>query len=206
MKKIRLLIATTNPGKLEEITTFLSDVPITPVSLTDLDIKNSVKETGKTFEENAVKKARYYAKKSGLPTLADDGGFEIDALGGEPGIQSHRWVRGDRESTDDELIRYTMKRLKGVPLPQRGAQLRLVLALCIRGQVYTTEAHIRGVIPLQPSPNRTEGFPYRSILYLPELSKFYNAQDFTAEENDVFNHRKRAIEELKPVIRKLLVP
>lgn len=155
MKK--LLIATTNPGKLHEIQQFLSEVPITCVSLKDMGITEYPKETGKTFEENAILKAEYYAKISGLPTIADDGRFEIDALGGEPGVKSHRWIHGDREDSDEELIAYTIKRMKGIPLPDRGAQLRAVIAFSLPGgETKTTTASIRGVIPLQPVFHYTE--------------------------------------------------
>src|SRR3989344_7519292 len=126
---MKLLIATTNPGKLVELSRFLADIPMSLVSLKDLDITDTVEETGKTFEENAILKAKYFCKKSGLPTLADDGGFEIDALGGEPGVKSHRWIHQDREDTDEELIAYTLEKMRGLPRAQRGAQLRLVLAL-----------------------------------------------------------------------------
>lgn len=203
MKK--LLIATTNPGKLTEIKRFLGDLPIELVDLKDFGITDIVEETGKTFEENAILKAKYYCQKSGLPTLADDGGFEIDVLDGEPGVKSHRWIHRDREDGDEELIQYTLERLRGVPLEERGAQLRVVLALVIGEQVFTAEAKIRGILPLQPSPHCTPGFPYRSLLYLPDLGKFYNTEYLTPEENEVYNHRKRAVEELKPVLRQYLV-
>jgi len=194
---MKLLIATTNPGKLEEIKRFLSDVPVEFVSLKDVGIIDNVEETGKTFEENAILKAKHYTKESGLMTLADDGGFEIDALGGEPGIKSHRWVHGDRESTDEELIAYTFERMKG--LSNRGAQLRLVLALVKpNGEVVATaEEKIRGVVPLEPSAVRHEGFPYRSILFLPELGKFYDHMSFTPDETERYNHRKKALEKIK---------
>lgn len=203
MKK--LLISTTNPGKFEEIKKFLSDLPLELVGFKDLGIIDTVEETGKTFEENAVLKAKFYAAKSGLPTLADDGGFEIDALGGEPGVKSHRWIGKDREDEDEDLIAYTIKRLNGVSLEKRGAQLRVVIALAFpNGKVHTAEAKIRGIIPIKPSDTRVKGFPYRSLLYLSKLSKFYNSDDLTSEENDAYNHRKRAIEELKPIIQRYL--
>jgi XTP/dITP diphosphohydrolase len=202
---MKLLIATRNPGKLDEVKRFLSDLPIELVGLADIGVIEKVEETGKSFEENAILKARFYARLSRLPTLADDGGFEIDALDGQPGVQSHRWVNKERESTDEELIRYTLKEMKGVPLRDRGAKLRLVIALAIGKKLFTSTAEIRGVIPLKPSTSRTVGFPYRSLLYLPQLSKFYNTDDLTPEENDAFNHRKRAIEKLKPLIRKYLI-
>lgn len=203
MKK--LLIATTNPGKLEEIRTFLSDLPLELVSLKDAGVTDTVEETGKTFEENAILKAKAYAEISGFVTLADDGGFEIDALHGEPGVTSHRWVHADRDSTDEELIAYTFKRMKDVPEGKRGARLTLVLALVQPGNpvVMTAEESIRGVVPLAPSTVRREGFPYRSLLYLPELGKFYDHVSFTPEETQRYNHRKKALEKLKPFLATL---
>ncbi len=201
MKK--LLIATTNPGKLEEITSFLIDLPVTLVSLKDITIKEKPEENGKTFEDNAILKAQFYADRSGLPTIADDGGLEIDVLGGEPGVKSHRWIHDDREDEDEELIQYAIKRLFGVLLEKRGAQLYAFVAFALpKGKVRTAEGIIRGVIPIQPSDTRIAGFPYRSLLYLPKLFKFYNSDQLTTEENDAYNHRKKALEELKPVIKK----
>ncbi|MCL4359778.1 non-canonical purine NTP pyrophosphatase [Patescibacteria group bacterium] len=201
----QLLIATTNPGKLAEIKEFLSDMPIELMSLDDKNIIDRPEETGKTFEENAVLKAKFYADKSGLPTIADDGGFEIDALGGEPGVKSHRWIHGDREDEDEELIAYTMERLKGVPLQNRGAKLRVVIAFSTPGgKMHTAEASVCGIIPLTPSAARIAGYPYRSLLYLPRFNKFYNHDDLTPEENESINHRKKALEELKPFIRAAL--
>ncbi len=203
MKK--LLIATTNPGKLDEIRLFLSDLPVEFVGLSDVGITTNVEETGKTFEENAVLKAQYYADRSGLATVADDGGFEIDALGGAPGVKSHRWIHGDREDTDEELIAYTFEKMAAVADGKRGAQLRAVLALVFpEGRVYTATAAIRGIIPHKPADARTAGFPYRSILFLPQVNKFYNHDLLTPEENHRFNHRRQALEELKPIIRNWL--
>lgn len=199
MKK--LLISTTNPGKFEEIKKFLSDLPLKLVGFKDLGIIDTVEETGKTFEENAVLKAKFYAAKSGLPTLADDGGFEIDALGGEPGVKSHRWIHGDREDSDEELIAYAIKRLEGVPLPRRGAQLRVVIALAAPGgEVKTAQGVVRGIIPLKPSMHRVHGYPYRSLLYIPTLVKFYFNEFLTSDEILAYNHRRRALEELKRYI------
>lgn len=204
MKK--LLIATTNPGKFAEIFRFLGGLPIKLVSLKDVGISDVVEETGSTFEENAIIKAKYYMQKSGLPTLADDGGFEIDALGGEPGVKSHRWIHGDREDTDEELIQYTLEKLKNIPLARRGAQLRLVLALALsKGRVITAEESTRGVVAEQASEHRTSGFPYRSLLFLSEIGKYYDHDLLTPEETERFNHRKRALDRLKPILRNALM-
>lgn len=199
MKEI--LVATTNPGKLGEIKKYLSDLPITLVGLKEAGITDKAEETGKTFEENAILKATYYAEKSGLPAIGDDGGLEVEALGGEPGVKSHRWIHGDREDTDEELIAYTIEQMKDVPEGKRNAQLRAVLALVLpSGEVFTAEAATKGVIPLQAGTHRTEGFPYRSLLFIPEINKFYDHSLLTEEENDRYNHRKQALEKLKPVI------
>lgn len=204
MKK--LLIATTNPGKLAEIKRFLGDLPVELVGLKDVGITETVDETGKTFEENAILKAKYYCQKSGLPTLADDGGFEIDALGGQPGVKSHRWIHQDREDTDDELIAYTLEKMKGLPRAQRGAQLLLVLALVFPdGSVTTVEEQTRGIVAEQPSQHRTNGFPYRSLLFLPEINKYYDHDLLTPEETERFNHRKRALDKLKPILKRLVI-
>ena len=203
---MKLLVATTNPGKLAEIRRFLTDIPVELVSLKDVGIADSVEETGKTFEENAILKAKFYAQKSGLPTLADDGGFEIDVLGGEPGVKSHRWIDSTRENSDEELIAYTIKRMKDIPEDKRGAQLRLVLALVLPdGQLFTSEASVRGIVPVNPTGTHIEGFPFRSLLYLPQIQKYYNQDELTDKENETYNHRKRALEKLKPIIKKFIV-
>lgn len=201
----KLLVATTNPGKLGELKSFLSDIPLELVSLSDVGITEYPKETGATFKENAILKAEYYAKKSGLPTLADDGGIEIDSLGGEPGVKSHRWIHQDQDDGDEELITYTLERMKDIPLAQRGAQLHLVLAIALPiGEIHTSEGLIRGIIPFTASTHRWKGFPYRSLLFLPDLNKFYNHDELTEEENTTYNHRRKAVEDLKPLIKDLV--
>lgn len=201
----KLLIATTNPGKLQEIRKYLSDLPLELVGLKDVHINTHPKETGESFEENAVLKAQYYAKLSGLPTIADDGGFEIDALGGKPGVKSHRWIHGDRDDIDEELIEHTLKKMKGLPQAERGAQLRLVIAFVIPGEApHTSEDRIRGVVPERASDKRFAGFPYRSLLFISEIGKYYNDAELTESENEAYNHRGRALEKLKPIIRKEL--
>ncbi len=202
---MKLLIATTNPGKLAEIKRFLSDASLELVSLQDLGIADVVEETGNTFEENAILKAKFYSALSGLPTLADDGGFEIDALSGEPGVKSHRWIDQSKDSTDEDLIAYTIERMKNIPEDKRTAQLRLVLALVLPiGKQYLAEEKIRGIVPVHPNGKRKVGFPFRSLLFLPEIHKYYNHDELTEEENTRYNHRKKALEKLKPMLKELL--
>lgn len=200
----KLLLATTNQAKLAEIRTFLSDSQFELITLSDCGITEQAPEQGVTFEENALSKARFYSKKSNMPALADDGGLEIDALNGEPGVSSHRWVSKTHEDDDETLITHVFERMKDIPEGKRGAQMRLVLALVTSdGKEFTTEGVIRGVITKEPSSHRTPGFPYRSVLFLPEIGKYYNKEELTEEETEHYNHRKYAVEKMKPIIRKI---
>lgn len=203
MKK--LLIATSNPGKYAEIKEYLSDLPIILIGLDDIRVNGRPDETGTTFEENAILKAKFYCKLTGLPTIGDDGGLEIDILHGEPGIKSHRWIHGEKDNSDTDLIQYTIQKLKGIPRVKRGTQLRAVDALVLPdGQTFTAEAVTRGIIAETPSIHYTKGYPYRSLLYLPEINKYYNEHELTAAENEAYNHRRKAILKLKPIIFKFL--
>ncbi len=198
MKK--LLIATTNPAKRAEIKRFLSDIPFELVSLKDLGITQNYEEKGATFEENSRGKAVFYAKLSNLPTIADDGGLEIDALGGKPGVYSKRWI-GRENATTQEYIDFVLEQMKNVPEGKRGAQLRTVIALALpNGEIYTQEGIARGIIPTESSDYREDGFPYRSLLFIPAINKFYNHQEMTREEEEKYNHRKKALAELKKYI------
>ena len=217
MKK--LLIATSNPGKLTEIKFFLKDLPLKLVSLSDLGIKEKVDENGKTFEENAAKKAKFYCQISGLPTIADDGGLEIDYLHGEPGIKSRRWIDG-KEASDKELINYTLEKLKGLPKVKRGAQLRVYLALALPASpaggpdgkvysrkrknnaiVYISEGKIRGIISEKIFHILTPGFPFRSLLYIPAIGKYYHHKNLTEAENLKYNHRGIALKVIKRILK-----
>jgi XTP/dITP diphosphohydrolase len=186
----RLLLATTNPAKQRELSRLLADLPIELVGPNALGTPPRVEETGATFEENARIKAHAYADWSGLAALADDGGLEIDALGGEPGVRSARWL--GREASDEELIAATLRRMHGLPPERRGAALRLVVALVLPdGREVLGEGVIRGVIAEQATNGRERGFPFRSVFYLPSLGKYY--LDLTGEEHERINHRRAAL-------------
>jgi len=189
----RLLIATNNPGKVKEYKELLKDLPLKLISLKDLGIKNKVNESGKTFEENAIKKAKFYSRLTGLATLADDGGLEINCLNGEPGVKSHRWP--GQEATDQELIDYTLKKLKGVPWNKRRAQFRVIIALAIPGkEVLISEGKLRGVILAKPRGKLIPGYPFRPIFYLPKYGKSFAELSFKEEVK--IGHRVKAIQKL----------
>lgn len=201
----KLLLATNNPAKIQEIKRFLIDVPVELLTLKDVGITEQAPEDGRTFEENARSKAEFYMKRSNLPSLADDGGIEIDFLNGEPGVDSHRWISKDKDDEDEVLIAEVFKRLDGVPKERRGAQMRVVLLLALPdGRTFTTEGVQRGIIADEPGPHRTHGFPFRSVFFIPELNKYYDHSVMTEQENEEYNHRKKALEKLKPIIKQFV--
>ncbi len=198
----KLLIATTNPAKFRELSTYLADLNLELLSLKDMPNVQPVAETGKTFEENAFVKARGYHAQTKLPTLADDGGLEIDALGGEPGVHSHRWVDPTREATDEELITHTLKCMKDIPTHDRAARFKVVIAFCNKGACETATGTIEGRVADQAAPTWEKGFPYRALIFVQKFAKLY--KDLTAAEHEEINHRRAALEKLKPAIKKAL--
>ena len=126
----QLLIATGNSGKMREYTGLLQGIPFELVSLRDLGITHEVEETGDTFEENAWLKASEYAAISGLLTLADDSGLEVDALSGEPGVRSARYG-GDACTSDQDRLQLLLKNMQDVPWEERGAKFRCVISIVL---------------------------------------------------------------------------
>ena len=199
----KLLIATKNKGKINELREFLSDLPVELVSLLDVDITSDVEENGKNYEENSQKKALFYSKLANLPAIADDSGLEIAALGGAPGIKSRRWVGHD--ATDEELIEHLKKIAKELPEDNRDALFRSVVSFALPdGKVFSVEGVINGIIAREPEMSLLEGYPYRSFFYLPEIQKFYHESDLSPEEMKRYNHRYIAIQKLKPILEEEL--
>src|SRR3989344_8908543 len=126
MAKIsKIILATHNEGKILEYKVLAENYPFEFTTLADLAIEAEPEEDGKTFEENARKKAEFYSWFSDLPVLAEDGGIEIDYLNGEPGVYSRRWP--GHKATDQELIDLSLEKLRGVPREKCGAQFRAVM-------------------------------------------------------------------------------
>src|SRR5260370_12703616 len=127
----RLLIATTNPAKVAEYRLILRDlgIELELVSLADVRISEAPEETGATFAENALIKAHFYFERARIATLADDGGLEIEALGGEPGVRSHRWLGSGRDDSDEALVAEVILRMKTVEPSRRAALIRTTLAV-----------------------------------------------------------------------------
>lgn len=198
-----LLVATRNQGKLKEISRFLSDLPIRMLSLTDIGIDEDFEEKGKNYKENSRNKAIFYANKSGLPTVSDDGGIEIAALGGAPGVKSRRWI--GRNSTDERIIKHMEKIAKQLPENKRLACFKTIVSFALpTGKVWSSYGEVKGIIARRPYLKLLRGYPYRSFFYLPTIKKYYHESDLTEEEEKLFNHRYKAIQKLKPIIAKEL--
>ncbi|RLC34948.1 MAG: non-canonical purine NTP pyrophosphatase [Candidatus Nealsonbacteria bacterium] len=197
IKNLKLLIATHNTGKLLEYEEIFKNIglKIKLVSLKDLGVTQKLEETGNTFEENAIQKAKFYYNLAKMPTLADDSGLEIDYLNGEPGIKSRRW--SGYEASDEEMIQIALDKLTGVSREQRGAQLRAVVALIFPGdeKAHTFEGVLRGSIAEKPISERIAGYPFRSI-FVPEHQQKYLG------ELSLVAHRMQAIENALPVLLK----
>ncbi|MDO8561151.1 MAG: non-canonical purine NTP pyrophosphatase [bacterium] len=200
MKKI--LIATKNPGKIQEYMELLKGEPFEFVTLNDIKITMSIDEDGETMEENAVKKAVHYAYFSNLPALADDGGIEIEALNGEPGVKTRRWP--GYEATDEELVDMALEKMKGVPWEKRKARFRVLVAFAIPNEenVWVREGVKEGYITETATPI-VRGYPFRSIFWFPETKKMW-AEHTPEEEDKLVLHRKQAVEQLLPIIKKEL--
>lgn len=203
MSREGLLIATTNKGKLGEFKEFLSDLPLDLVSLTDVGIDQDFEENGATYAENSEGKARFYAELSGLPALSDDGGIEIDALNGEPGIHSRRWVGED--STDEKIVEKMRQVSRDLPDDNRNAAFRTVISIAFpSGEIIQEEGVVDGIIAQKPLEKLLQGYPYRSFFFLPEIGKYYHEADLSPEEEKLYNHRYKAVTKLKPRLKEKL--
>jgi XTP/dITP diphosphohydrolase len=225
----KLLIATGNPGKMREFADLLADLPFELVSLRDLGITHEVDETGETFSENAWLKASEYAVISGLLTLADDSGLEVDALSGEPGVRSARYG-GDSCHSDQDRVEFLLKNMEDVPWEERGAKFRCVIAMALpdptksplthlyeRGRqfppfrkggleedfgatlVTRAEGFVAGMIQYQAQGD--DGFGYDPVFYLPEYDK--TAAQLPTDIKNRISHRAHAAKQAAETLKKL---
>jgi XTP/dITP diphosphohydrolase len=182
----KLLIATNNKGKLAEYLELLKDLPFELTWPEKEGLKLKVEEKTGSYRENAIAKAVTWAKATGLITLADDSGLEVDALGGAPGPVSARY--GGLE-TDRERYELLLKKMEGIPWPQRTARFRCVIAIAYPdGEVHTFEGVMEGLIALEPKGEH--GFGYDPVFFLPELGK--TVAQLTLEEKNRLSHRAQA--------------
>ena len=206
--KHKILVATTNPGKLEELTQLLGELNerIQWKSLADFPGVSEVVEDGSTFARNAQKKALGYAKTTGLWTLADDSGLVIDALDGRPGVYSARFAADECDATDRKTLdkanyQKVLALLKDVPPPARAA--RFICHLCLADEkeiLLEATGSVEGMIHENPLGSR--GFGYDPIFYIPSLDK--TAAQLDNREKNQVSHRGNAIRNFKPLLKNLL--
>ncbi len=203
--KRKILVATTNPGKVAELRAML-DPNIEWVGLSDFDEIAEVEEDGVTFAENARKKAAGYAKQTGIWTIADDSGLLIDALDGAPGVKSARFSgappkKSNRTLLDRKNMAKVLKLLKGVPAEKRTARFVCCLCLASPGKILIeTEGTLEGFIAEEPIGEA--GFGYDPIFFVPSLNK--TTAQLTREEKNAISHRGEAIRKLKPLLKQFL--
>jgi XTP/dITP diphosphohydrolase len=200
----QILVATTNPAKLAEYRLLLREFALEVVSLAEAGLHGHPEESGATFAANALLKARFYFERAEMPVIADDGGLEVDALGGEPGVRSHRWLGGG-ENSDAALVAEVIRRMEGVEDSRRSGRIRAAAALIWRegGEVRerVAEAAIEGAIARRAWPQMRPGFPYRAVLYLPERRRYLG--ELGDEEEARISQRRKAILALASDLRRI---
>ena len=187
-----ILIATTNAGKLREIRRILYDTPFSLRTLDDVPHVPIPEETGATFAENARQKALHYAGATGMLTMAEDSGFEVDALNGEPGIYSARYLRED--ATYDERFADIYRRARESRSADRSARFVCALAVAHRGDVvFETTATVEGLLAEKPAgPN---GFGYDPIFWYPDYGRTFG--EVSDDEKTAVSHRGQAMRALR---------
>jgi len=184
---MRLLVATNNPGKVREYRDLLAGLNVELYGLADLSTTTEVDETGQTFEENARIKATVYSRMSGLLTLADDSGLEVEALGQAPGVYSARYA--GKGATDADRYRKLLAALDGTPWEKRAARFRCVVALAWPdGHMETFQGQCEGVIAFEPKG--TNGFGFDPVFYMPEHN--CTMAELPEETKNQVSHRARA--------------
>jgi len=190
----KLLIATSNKHKIDEISKILTDVGISVLSINDFSNHPQVIEDRDTLAGNARKKAVEFAEYFDLPALADDTGLEVDALNGAPGVFSARYA--GENAGYDENVNKLLQELKAVPPNLRTARFRTVMALAIGRQVFTVEGLCEGIITRNRRGDK--GFGYDPVFFVPELNKTF--AEMTLEEKNRTSHRGRALEKLRTLL------
>ena len=196
-----LLLATNNQAKVREYRSLLQNLPYTVTTPSDCGIAIVVDEVGESMEENARLKAMAFASKSGLLSLADDSGLEVDVLGGEPGPLSARYA--GEGASDRDRGNYLLARLNGVPWEKRTARFRCAIALASpdgRAQLFTGKC--RGLITLEPRGE--QGFGYDPVFYLPELDK--TMAELPMEIKNQISHRGQAARKAYRALERAMEP
>jgi XTP/dITP diphosphohydrolase len=194
----KLLLATSNPGKIKEYRSLLNGLDYEIVTLSEEGIAEVITESGNSYEQNARLKATAYAKLSQLTALADDSGLEVDVLNGRPGIKSARFA--GEAATDTERVSFLLAKLKEVPWEQRTACFKCVIVIATpEGQCDTCHGECRGIVALEARGEN--GFGYDPVFFLPEIGRTMAELPFEAKNR--VSHRARASQKARQVLQKL---
>jgi XTP/dITP diphosphohydrolase len=194
----KLLLATSNPGKIREYRYLLNGLDYQITTLAEEGITTVVTESGNSYDQNARLKAVAYAKFSQLITLADDSGLEVDALNGEPGVQSARFA--GEAASDADKVRSLLAKLNGIPWERRTACFKCIIAIATpEGQCEICYGECHGMIALEAKGKN--GFGYDPVFFLPELGK--TMAELPLETKNKISHRARASQKAHQVLKQL---
>ena len=192
----KIVFATGNNNKLQEAKSILKDLPFEFIGLDNFPNIPSIEETGTTLLENSLIKAKTVFDITGLPSIGDDTGLEVDYLNGAPGVLSARYA-GENNTSNDNLNKL-LKDLDGVPHEKRNAQFRTVISFVFGSHEHWVEGIVKGVI-LNESRGES-GFGYDPIFYIPELGKTF--AELSMEEKNKISHRGLALEKFRILLGK----
>jgi XTP/dITP diphosphohydrolase len=195
----KLVLATNNTGKVKEFRNLFQNIPFEIVTPKELGIDMDVEENGTTYAENARLKACALAAVSGLLSLADDSGLEVDALNGEPGVMSARYA--GKSASDAERVNYLLSKLKNIPKGERTARFRCVIAIASPGgQVEFCEGECNGIIAIEPCGKN--GFGYDPIFCFPKYGK--TMAELPIEIKNRISHRGRAAQKARLLLENMV--
>ncbi|HEX7619656.1 MAG TPA: RdgB/HAM1 family non-canonical purine NTP pyrophosphatase [Anaerolineales bacterium] len=194
----KLLIATNNIGKVDEIKALLNGLGLKLLTPADVGLALEVVEDGQTYAENASRKALAFAQAGRMIALSDDSGLEVDALGGQPGVLSHRF-NPITDANDADRRSYLLERLVGKPRPWT-AHFQATIAIALpSGEVNLATGKCEGEII--PEERGTNGFGYDPIFYLPEIG--HTMAELEMEDKNRLSHRSRAIQNAIPILKEI---
>ena len=195
MAVLKLLLASNNAHKVVEFRRLFERLPLELVTPRDIGLEMDVDETGETFEANARLKAHAFAAASGLPSLADDSGIEVDALDGRPGVYSARY--GGEGLDDEGRVQLLLREMDGVPDAKRTARYRVVLVLADpSGDEQATEGRCEGRVGYAPSG--ANGFGYDPVFFVPAFGK--TIAELDPAQKDAISHRGEAARAMADVL------
>lgn len=193
---MEIVVATRNKGKVREIRDALKGLNLRIRSLSDFPDVPEVEEDGKSFVENALKKARFYSQYLGKLTIADDSGLEVDSLNGLPGIRSARYA-GERASAEENNQKL-LREIRDVPISKRGARFKCIIAVrSPDGREAIAEGSCKGRIGFKEEGRR--GFGYDPLFMFPEYGK--TMAEITLKEKNRMSHRGKALRKIRRIVK-----